>query len=202
LLTFYPCSIRKTSLTRLVLGRTHQPLVPHELGSSWTWTRWIKGCPSCSLNVPSPSRSILLHMFWTSPFNASLSFFALALVIGPIGTSNGSLAWLRLVLGWSASFYVGVIGNMLITYFLFAHFLISFGMIYSPYVSSPSIVAFGLIPSFTSRTWVCSFHFVLTRLMLAFAVYYIWREMNARLWWALQKKNDHWIDGFYFEIKF
>jgi hypothetical protein len=45
----------------------------------------------------------LLHMFWTSPFNASLSFFALALVIGPIGTSNGSLTWLRLVLGWSAS---------------------------------------------------------------------------------------------------
>jgi hypothetical protein len=32
----------------------------------------------------------LLHKFWTSPFNASLSFFALALVIGPIGTSNGS----------------------------------------------------------------------------------------------------------------
>ena len=92
-----------TSLTRLVLGRTHQPFVPHELGSSWTWTRWIKGCPSCSLNVPSLSRSILLHMFWTSPFNASLSFFALTLVIGPIGTSNGSLAWLRLVLGWSAS---------------------------------------------------------------------------------------------------
>jgi len=46
-------------------------------------------------------------MFWTSPFNASLSFFALALVIGPIGTSNGSLAWLRLVLGWSAS--IGVV---------------------------------------------------------------------------------------------
>jgi hypothetical protein len=45
----------------------------------------------------------LLHMFWTSAFNASLSFFALALVIDPIGTSNGSLAWLRLVLGWSAS---------------------------------------------------------------------------------------------------
>jgi hypothetical protein len=45
----------------------------------------------------------LLHMFWTSPFNVSLSFFALALVICPIGTSNGSLAWLRLVLGWSAS---------------------------------------------------------------------------------------------------
>jgi len=106
LLTFYPCSIRKTSLTRLVLGRTHQPLVPHELGSSWTWTRWIKGCPSCSLNVSSPSRSILLHMFWTSPFNASLSFFALTLVIGPIGTSNGSLEWLRLVLGWSASHLV------------------------------------------------------------------------------------------------
>ena len=93
----------KTSLTRLVLGRTYQPLVPHELGSSWTWTRWSKGCPSCSLNVPSPSRSILIHKFWTSPFNASLSFFALALVIDPIGTSNGSLAWLLLVLGWSAS---------------------------------------------------------------------------------------------------
>jgi hypothetical protein len=45
----------------------------------------------------------LLHMFWTSPFNASLSFFALTLVIGLIGTSNGLLAWLRLVLGWSAS---------------------------------------------------------------------------------------------------
>jgi hypothetical protein len=45
----------------------------------------------------------LLHMFWTSSFNASLSFFALALVIDPIGTSNGSLAWLRLVLGWSTS---------------------------------------------------------------------------------------------------
>ena len=42
-------------------------------------------------------------MFWTCPFNTSLIFFALALVIGPIGTSNGSLAWLRLVLGWSAS---------------------------------------------------------------------------------------------------
>ena len=42
------------------MGRTHQPFVPHELGSSWTWTRWIKGCPSCSLNVPSLSRSILL----------------------------------------------------------------------------------------------------------------------------------------------
>jgi len=28
---------------------------------------------------------------------------------------------------------------------------------------------------------VCSFYFVLTRLMLASAVYYIWREMNARL---------------------
>ena len=106
MLTFYLCSIRKkTSLTRLVLGQTHQPLIPHELGSSWTWTRWIKGCPSCSLNVSSPSRSILLHMLWTSPFNASLSFFTLALVVGPIGTSNGSLAWLRLVLGWSSSLF-------------------------------------------------------------------------------------------------
>jgi len=74
LLTFYPCSIRKTSLTRLVLGWTHQPLVPHELGFSWTWTRWIKGCPSCSLNVPSPSRSILLHMFWTNPFQCFFKF--------------------------------------------------------------------------------------------------------------------------------
>jgi hypothetical protein len=81
----------------------HKHLIPHELGSSWTWTRWIKGCPSYSLNFSSLSRSILLHMFWTSPFNASLSFFALAVVIGPIGTSNGSLTWLRLVLGWSAS---------------------------------------------------------------------------------------------------
>jgi len=92
-------------ITSLVLGRTHQSLLPHELGSSWTWTRWIKCCPSCSLNVPSPSRSILLHMFWTSSFNASLIFFALALVISPIGTFNGSLAWLRLVLGWSASIF-------------------------------------------------------------------------------------------------
>jgi hypothetical protein len=50
------------------LGWTHQPLVPHKLGSSWTWIRWIKGCPSCSLNVSNPSRSILLHIFWTSPF--------------------------------------------------------------------------------------------------------------------------------------
>jgi hypothetical protein len=50
------------------------------------------------------------------------------------------------------AFYVGVIGKMLITYFLFAHSLITFGMIYSPYVSSPSIVALGLIPSFSSRT--------------------------------------------------
>ena len=104
LLTFYPCSIRKrTSLTRLVLGQTHQPLVPHELGFSWTWNIWIKGCHSCSLNVSRPSRSILLHMFLISPFNVSLSFFALAHVIGPFSTSNGSLAWLRLVLGWSAS---------------------------------------------------------------------------------------------------
>jgi hypothetical protein len=31
----------------------------------------------------------LLHVFWTSPFNASLNFFAFALVIGPLGTSNG-----------------------------------------------------------------------------------------------------------------
>jgi hypothetical protein len=30
----------------------------------------------------------LLHIFWTNSFNASLSFFALALVIGPISTSN------------------------------------------------------------------------------------------------------------------
>jgi len=53
LLTFYPCSIRKkTSLTRLVLGRTHQPLVPHELGSSWTSIRWIKG--DMLLRCPKP----------------------------------------------------------------------------------------------------------------------------------------------------
>jgi hypothetical protein len=38
-----------------------------------------------------------------STFNASLSIFALALVIDLIGTSNGSLAWLYLVLGWSSS---------------------------------------------------------------------------------------------------
>jgi len=106
------------------LGRTHQPLVPHKLGSSWTWTKWIKGFPSCSLNVPSPSRSILLHMFWTNSFNAYLSFFALALVIGPIGTSNGSLAWLRLVLGWSASIVVFV--SFLIWGFLFVNVIMSF----------------------------------------------------------------------------
>jgi hypothetical protein len=50
----------------------------------------------------------LLHMFWTSSFNASLSLFSLALVIGLIGTSNGLLAWLRLVLGWSASIRLGI----------------------------------------------------------------------------------------------
>jgi hypothetical protein len=66
----------------------------------------------------------LLHMFWTSPFNASLSFFALALVIGPIGTSNGSLAWLRLVLGWFASIVVFV--SFLIWGFLFVNVMMSF----------------------------------------------------------------------------
>jgi hypothetical protein len=44
----------------------------------------------------------LLHIFRTSSSNASLSFFAVALVISPIGTSR-PLAWLRLVLGWSSS---------------------------------------------------------------------------------------------------
>jgi hypothetical protein len=69
-----------------------------------SYHRWIKSFPSCSLNFSSPSRSILLYMFWTSPFNAFLSLFFLALMIGPISTSNGSLAWLRLVLGWSTSY--------------------------------------------------------------------------------------------------
>jgi hypothetical protein len=41
----------------------------------------------------------LLHMFWTSPFNASLSFFALDLVIGPIGTSNWSV-WVLFLQGF------------------------------------------------------------------------------------------------------
>jgi len=45
------------------LGRTRQTLVAHKLGSSWTWSIWIKVCPSCSLNFPR-ARSILLHMFW------------------------------------------------------------------------------------------------------------------------------------------
>ena len=61
------------------------------------------------LKCPKPLRSIFLHMFWTSSFNASLSFFALALVIGPINTSNGVLVWLRLVLGWSASSDVNLV---------------------------------------------------------------------------------------------
>jgi hypothetical protein len=34
----------------------------------------------------------LLNMFGASSFNASLSFFVLALVIRAIGASNGSLA--------------------------------------------------------------------------------------------------------------
>jgi hypothetical protein len=80
------------------------PFDPPKFVSSWTWIRWIRGCISCSLGVPSSFRSILLHMFWTSPFNASLNFFDLVLVIGLLGTSNGPLLWLSLVLGWSSSF--------------------------------------------------------------------------------------------------
>ena len=74
-----------------------------QIGLFLIWIRWIRGCSSCSFNVPSSSRFILLNMFCTSSFNASLSFFVLALVIDLIGTSNGSLTWLRLVLGWSSS---------------------------------------------------------------------------------------------------
>jgi len=80
--------LEKTSLTRLVWDWTHQPIVPHELGVSWILIRLIRGFPSYFLDVTSSSTSILLHIFWTNSFNASLSFFALALVIGPISTSN------------------------------------------------------------------------------------------------------------------
>jgi hypothetical protein len=102
-LSFYPCSIRKNKHNKVVMGPDHQRFVPHELGSSWTWIRWIRGCSSCSLDLPSSSRSILLHIFYTSPFNASLSLFALTLVIGPIDTSNRLMAWLRFVFGWFSS---------------------------------------------------------------------------------------------------
>jgi len=67
----------------------------------------------------SSSRFILLHMFWTSSFNASLGLFALALVINPLGTFNGSLAWLTLVLGWSSSTRSDA--NLVITWSLNPH---------------------------------------------------------------------------------
>jgi len=52
-------------------------------------------------------------------------------------------------------------------------------MIYAPNVSSFFVIALGLTPSLALEP--CSLHSVLTRLMLASIVYYIWRKRNARL---------------------
>jgi len=104
---YFPSYTRRIILILPNLGnQIWQPFDPHELGSSWTSIRWIRGCFSCSLGIPSISRSILVNIFWTSPFNVFLSFFVIALVIGWTRKSNLNV---ELILKFSCLVVLGFI---------------------------------------------------------------------------------------------